>query len=165
VPENLTAYDRNDRNSKNHIARDGETILVSMPMMDSVSIASVARLFLGDSFDSTGKSAADIRRAVVQKRLGDAAVADRSDEYLAACFDTLKAMSQAGHPHSSGSSAAVADHRTQANEAHETYVASIRDGWMDQGATATRQAMQTVADATETPHERYVRGLANAWKE
>lgn len=50
-------------------------------------IASVAKL--NDSIDCKGKSESEIRRAVVTAKLGDAAVAGKSDDYVAARFDML----------------------------------------------------------------------------
>lgn len=44
---------------------------------------------LADSLDFKGKSDADVRRAVVVAKLGDAAVAGKSEDYIAARFDTL----------------------------------------------------------------------------
>jgi hypothetical protein len=41
------------------------------------------------TFDAKGKSDAEIKRAVVQAKCGDAAVTDRSDVYIDARFDTL----------------------------------------------------------------------------
>lgn len=43
------------------------------------------------AFEAGDKSAADIRLAVVTKKLGDAAVKDRSADYIAGLFDTLLA--------------------------------------------------------------------------
>jgi hypothetical protein len=47
---------------------------------------------LDASFDPAGKTNADIRKVVVQKALGDAAVVNRSDDYIMASFDRLVEM-------------------------------------------------------------------------
>lgn len=51
-----------------------------------------AKAVLGDKLPETkGKSIADVRRAAVAARFGDAAVADKSDDYVEARFDALTA--------------------------------------------------------------------------
>lgn len=54
-------------------------------------VVSQAKAILGDAeLETKGKSVAEIRRATVAAKLGDAAVADKSDDYVEARFDTLK---------------------------------------------------------------------------
>ena len=54
-------------------------------------VVSQAKAILGDAdLETKGKSVADIRRETVAAKLGDAAVADKSDDYIEARFDTLK---------------------------------------------------------------------------
>lgn len=49
-----------------------------------------ARALVGDSLGETaGKSSADLRRAAVKHKLGDAAVEGKSDDYVAARFDAM----------------------------------------------------------------------------
>lgn len=51
-----------------------------------------AKAVLGDKLpDTKGKSVADIRRAAVAAKFGDAAVADKSDDYVEARFDAMTA--------------------------------------------------------------------------
>lgn len=50
-------------------------------------IAKAAKI--ADGLDTAGKTVAEIRRMTVAKKLGDAAVADKSDDYVAARFDGL----------------------------------------------------------------------------
>ena len=50
-------------------------------------VGSAAKLV--ENFDAKGKTNADIRREVVSAKVGDAAVADKSDEYVEARFDAL----------------------------------------------------------------------------
>lgn len=50
-------------------------------------IAKAAKIV--DGLDTAGKTVSDIRRMAVAKKLGDAAVADKSDDYVAARFDGL----------------------------------------------------------------------------
>ena len=52
-------------------------------------LITTAKTIVGDSFDHAGKSDADIRRAVVVAKLGDAAVKDKAEAYIDACFDIL----------------------------------------------------------------------------
>lgn len=59
---------------------------------DRAAVIDAARKILGDKFDPAGKANASIRREAVTKRLGAAAVADKSDEYVSAAFDTLTAV-------------------------------------------------------------------------
>lgn len=51
-------------------------------------LLAVAKAIVPD-LDTTGKSAADIRKMVVTKKLGDAAVAGKSEAYIDARFDIL----------------------------------------------------------------------------
>lgn len=51
---------------------------------------------LAPDLDPKGKSLADVRKAVVAKRLGDGAVKDRSDDYIAAQFDALATLAKDG---------------------------------------------------------------------
>lgn len=83
------------------------------------------------TLDVTGKSNGDIRRAAVAAKLGDAAVKDKSDDYVEARFDTLvdaapadpfRQVIQSGI-HDSGDAEAKADAaRLARNNA-------LRDGW------------------------------------
>ena len=79
--------------------KDGEIAALSKSIPDAVamdaaieartSVVGIAKATLGDSFDPKGKSIADIQKAVVTHRLGDAAVANRPAEFFAGAFDTL----------------------------------------------------------------------------
>lgn len=53
------------------------------------SVIDAARQIVGDSLDFKGKSPAEIRRATVAAKLGDAKVKDKSDDYVAALFDGM----------------------------------------------------------------------------
>lgn len=53
------------------------------------AVAAIARRVLGDGFDPKGKSIADMQAAVVTRRLGDAAVAGKPAEFIAAAYETL----------------------------------------------------------------------------
>jgi hypothetical protein len=55
------------------------------------SVVADAKKIAGDKLgDTAGKSVADVRRMAVAAKLGDAAVADKSEDYIEARFDTLK---------------------------------------------------------------------------
>ena len=57
-----------------------------------------AKAVLGDKLpDTAGKSVAEVRRLTVAAKLGDAAVADKSDDYVEARFDGLTADSGNQH--------------------------------------------------------------------
>jgi len=57
-----------------------------------------AKKIAGDKLgDTAGKSVADVRRMAVAARLGDAAIADKSDDYIEARFDTLKDAKAEGY--------------------------------------------------------------------
>lgn len=54
------------------------------------TVVGKAKAVLGDKLpDTAGKSVADVRRMTVAAKLGDAAVADKSDDYVEARFDGL----------------------------------------------------------------------------
>ncbi len=57
-------------------------------IIDRADVLSKAKA-IADGADLNGKSIPEIRRAVVAKKLGDAAVKDRSDDYVEALFDGL----------------------------------------------------------------------------
>lgn len=52
-------------------------------------LITTAKTIVGDSFEHAGKSDAEIRRAVVVAKLGDAAVKDKAEAYIDARFDIL----------------------------------------------------------------------------
>lgn len=55
------------------------------------SVVADAKKAVGDKLgDTAGKSVAEVRRMACAAALGDAAVADKSDDYIEARFDTLK---------------------------------------------------------------------------
>lgn len=57
---------------------------------EKAEVVSRARAIVGDKLgDTAGKSAADIRRAAVVAKLGDAVAAGKSDDYIAARFDGM----------------------------------------------------------------------------
>lgn len=59
---------------------------------ERASTIDVARALLGAGFDATGLDLGDIRRTAVVKALGPDAVRGRSDDYVAAAFDTVAAL-------------------------------------------------------------------------
>jgi hypothetical protein len=87
--------------STDEIVADGASIRVPMTMMDSMNIESlvaerVAVLAraqaLHPTFDAGEKSLAEVRRAVVAKQFGDAAVDGRSDDYVRGLFDNVEVL-------------------------------------------------------------------------
>jgi hypothetical protein len=95
----------NDQHAKAIEAKDGEIAALKSQVLDGAAldarlaqreaVKTSARKLLGDSYDMAGKAEADIRRAAVSKRLGDAAVAGKSDDYVAAAFETLTHVADA----------------------------------------------------------------------
>lgn len=136
-------------------AKDGEIagLKAQMPTADQMdaliadraNVIDAARKVLGDKFDPKGKSNAEIRRAAVEKRLGAAAVADKSDDYIGAAFDTLTAVGAVAPPSRDPvRDALIHPNHTRhvddgtADDAHDAYVASLRDAWR---APSTREAV------------------------
>jgi hypothetical protein len=80
-------------------AKDGEIagLKAQIPDASAMDAAITARGTLisdakklgGDKLVTDGKSSAEIRRSAVALKLGDAAVKDRSDDYVLAAFDAL----------------------------------------------------------------------------
>ena len=80
-------------------AKDGEIAALRLQIPDAPALdalveartrtVTAAKTVLGATFDARGKTDAAIKREAVAKRLGEAAVRDRSDDYVGACFDTL----------------------------------------------------------------------------
>lgn len=103
---------------------------------DRANIIDAARKILGDKFDPKGKSNADLRRAAVEKRLGAAAITDKSDDYVGAAFDTLTAV---GAP--SGRD-------------------PVRDHFVTPGNKTLLASTKDADDAWEASNER----LRNAWR-
>ena len=68
-------------------AKVSDADLDSMVADRAALVGSAAKLV--ENFDAKGKTNADIRREVVSAKVGDAAVADKSDEYVEARFDAL----------------------------------------------------------------------------
>lgn len=62
---------------------------------DRADLLAVAKAIVPD-VETTGLSAADIRKAVVSKKLGDAAIAGKSEAYIDARFDILAEDAKAG---------------------------------------------------------------------
>lgn len=93
------------------------------------------RAIVGD-FDAKGQSVKDIRRAVVAKKLGDAEIKDRSDDYVQALFDSL------------------AKHATTPDPVRQV----MQHGSV--GSTSTAAAV-TARDA----HTKMLQDTASAWKQ
>ena len=122
-------------------AKDGEIAALNAAQPDAramdgliaarAAVIDGAKRILGATFDAAGKTVEDIRRAAVMKRLGDSA-REKSDEYVAAAFDTMLAdgigrvdpMREAlrdGHRHVPSTNPVVA--------AHAEYTDRLMGGW------------------------------------
>lgn len=124
-------------------ARDGEVAALRDSIPDATkldgliaaraAVIDAARKILGDAFDPKGKSDADIRRAAVVKRLGDAMVSGKSDEFVGAAFETLSAVTAppAGRDpvrDALRTAQPVAD-AAGSQSAHDAYVENLRNAW------------------------------------
>lgn len=93
------------------------------------AVIEAARRIVGDSFDPAGKTDAAIRRAAVAAKLGDAKLEGRSDDYVAAAFDTLTALPAAADPVRdairSGAAASVKD----GVSAYDAYRSRLANDW------------------------------------
>ena len=83
-------------------AKDAEIADLKAKVVDQAAIDALAdakaetvakaKAVLGDALpDTKGKTVAEVRRMAVAKKFGDAAVADKSDDYVEARFDALTA--------------------------------------------------------------------------
>lgn len=125
-------------------AKDGEIAALQARIPDTAAldaliesrsgVIAAAKRALGDAYDPKGKTAAEMQMAVVTHRLGDAAVAGRPPEFIAAAFDTL----------------ALAD----AAPGGDPLRAVLRDGM------APPNAANAVNDAARSYDDR----ISNAWK-
>lgn len=93
-------------------------------------IVAKTKALLGDSWaDTRGKSLTDIRRMAVAKKFGDAAVKDKSDDYVEARFDAMVADVKATQPGTAPVFAADA-----AGAEHQAWViASDHNAWRTAG--------------------------------
>ncbi|MGJ0397421.1 MAG: DUF2213 domain-containing protein [Methylocystis sp.] len=129
-----------DAHKKALEAKDGEIAALKSKIIDEKALDALlaqravaleaAKKLIGDKFDASGKSIADIRRAAVAARLGDAAVKDKSDDYIAAAFDTLSvtAKDAGGNPLAD----ALRDGkpaRDAASTAYDTYLNDLSNAW------------------------------------
>ena len=62
---------------------------VSEKVQELVRVVDAARGILGDGFKFDGGTAIDVMRAVVEDKLGDMDIIDKSDDYIVACFDCV----------------------------------------------------------------------------
>ena len=65
---------------------------------ERASTIDVVRRLLGAGFDPAGLDLGEIRRTAVVRALGQDAVRGRSDDYVAAAFDTVAALGAGRHP-------------------------------------------------------------------
>lgn len=135
-----------DAHKKALEAKDGEIAALKSKIIDEKALDALlaqravaidaAKKLIGDKFDATGKSIADIRRAAVAARLGDAAVKDKSDDYVAAAFDTLAAT---------------------VKDAKDTRGNPLADALRDAPSGGAHEAATKAYDA-------YLNDLSSAWK-
>ncbi|OGT55489.1 MAG: hypothetical protein A3E01_09280 [Gammaproteobacteria bacterium RIFCSPHIGHO2_12_FULL_63_22] len=96
-----TLADAKAAHDKEMAAKDAEIDKLKGQVVDQAKIDALAdakatvvadaKKIAGDKLgDTAGKTVADVRRMAVAAKLGDAAVADKSDDYIEARFDGLK---------------------------------------------------------------------------
>lgn len=91
---------------------------------DRATLVTKAKAVVAD-VQIAGKSAADIRRAVVAKKLGDARVAGKSDDYVEAAFDQLAADVKAPDPIRDALVSGLK--ATSETEVSDAYAAMVKD--------------------------------------
>jgi hypothetical protein len=120
--------------------KDGEIAALKAKVPDAAALDKLitarsglidsARKVLGDSFDASGKSDAEIRRAAVAHKLGDKAVGGKSDDYIGAAFDTLAAMSApAGRDPVRYALRTHVPTRDARTDSYAEMVAGLKDAW------------------------------------
>lgn len=99
-------------------------------MLDKRNVLVDAAKKLVADLDCKGKSSAEIRKAVVAKKLGDEHVKDRSDDYIAAQFDALAALNKDA-PAASGDPIrdALKGGVTQQNDGRAKHLAAQAQAW------------------------------------
>ncbi len=102
------------------------------------AVIDAARKLLGATYDATGKSDADVRRAAVTVKLGDAAVTGKSDDYVAAAFDTLTHAAVAAPVDPLRRAIATGPVKDSALSPYEESLVSLRDAW--KGETQKKDA-------------------------
>lgn len=118
-------------------AKDGEIAAIRSSVMTDAQIEEAAearstligqaKAFLGDNYDAKGKSNADIRRAAVEKKLGDAAKG-MSDAAVEGAFSALAATAKVANPAADMVRCAEpTTDLTDAEAAHSKYVAGLND--------------------------------------
>ena len=95
-------------------------------------LISTAKAIVGDSLEFKGKADAEIRKAVVTARLGDEAIAGKTEAYIDARFDILAEAAAKGDPIRDAARhnpAHVAVNANDAEAAHREYVDHINNAW------------------------------------
>lgn len=110
------------------LAEDGKVTPAQLDAMaaERADVIGKARAIIGDAFKPDGKTSADIRREVVVAKMGDAAVKDRSVDYVQAVYDTLTASASGQAGSSAGSLAGALAARQQATDSSSAYNAMVK---------------------------------------
>ena len=75
-----------------------DTAALDARVQARADLISTAKAIVGDSLEFKGKADADIRKAVVTARLGDEAIAGKTEAYIDARFDILAESAAKGDP-------------------------------------------------------------------
>jgi hypothetical protein len=118
---------------------DLKTKVVDQAKIDALADAKAAivtdakQIAGGKLGDTAGKSVAEVRRMACVAVLGDAALKDKSDEYVEARFDTLKDVKPATDPVrnalSGGAPVNVGDAKAEYEASQEKRKAALRDAY------------------------------------
>ena len=100
---------------------------------DRADLIGKAKSIVSD-FDAAGKSADDIRKGVVSAKLGDAAIADKSADYIAARFDILAEDAAETDPVALALKDAAPKKVESLDAAYSERNASLQDAWKQQTA-------------------------------
>lgn len=136
-------------------ARDGKISALEQAVKDAaitpekMDAAVTARAAIVDSarklapgLNPAGKTDAVIKREAVAVKMGDAAVKDKPDEYVAATFDTLVSLAgtdaagASADPLRNAAPVAVGDAAKALNDARAAHLASLTDSWKTPQAAA-----------------------------
>lgn len=93
------------------------------------AVVADAQKVAGKAIEGKGKTVNDIRREAVGVALGDAAVKERSDEYIRASFDTLAATKAHSDPLGAAVRANVGDRNTPVTDGYSQHVAHLTNAW------------------------------------
>ena len=115
------------------MARVADAASLDARVLERTAAMDAARAVLGPRFSAEAMSTADIRRAVVAHHLGSS-LGERSDAYVEAAFDTLRAGPPALNPLAAHLATGATQTRDAALQARDRYLAHAWKGDQPHGA-------------------------------